>query len=82
MYHFGSADKSISPADVERCVRRARRRRCTRYDGAGHGFNCDQRASYNPQLRQLARSRTLEFLAQHLSGAAAGAEDRWRSIQL
>jgi carboxymethylenebutenolidase len=32
-----------------------------------HGFNCDHRASYNEAAATLARSRTLEFFAEHLS---------------
>jgi chromosome segregation protein len=35
------------------------------YEGH-HGFNCDQRASWNAAAATLARGRTLEFLAQHL----------------
>ena len=36
------------------------------YKGAGHGFNCDQRASYDAASARLARTRTLEFFRQHL----------------
>ncbi len=32
------------------------------YAGAGHGFNCDQHASYNADSAKLARSRSLGFL--------------------
>ena len=35
------------------------------YEGH-HGFNWDQRASWNAAAATLARGRTLEFLAQHL----------------
>ena len=41
------------------------------YPDAEHGFNCDMRASYNAEAAQLARQRTLAFLAQHLRGEAA-----------
>lgn len=34
---------------------------------ADHGFNCDHRASYHPEASNLARSRTLEFFAEHLA---------------
>ena len=34
---------------------------------AGHGFNCDQRASFNASAADLARDRTLEFFATHLA---------------
>lgn len=33
---------------------------------AHHGFNCDQRASYHAPSAQLARERTLAFLARHV----------------
>jgi carboxymethylenebutenolidase len=33
---------------------------------AGHGFNCDQRGSYNAESAKLARKRSLEFLAKHV----------------
>ena len=33
---------------------------------AGHGFNCDQRASYDEAAALRARERTLAFLAAHL----------------
>jgi carboxymethylenebutenolidase len=36
------------------------------YYAAGHGFNCDQRGSYNAQAAALAKARTLEFLSKHI----------------
>jgi carboxymethylenebutenolidase len=33
---------------------------------ADHGFNCDQRASYDAAAAKLARERTLEFLRRHV----------------
>lgn len=33
---------------------------------AHHGFNCDQRASFHAPSAQLARERTLAFLARHV----------------
>jgi carboxymethylenebutenolidase len=41
------------------------------YSGAGHGFNCEQRGSYDAQAAALARQRTLEFIARYLTGATA-----------
>jgi carboxymethylenebutenolidase len=35
---------------------------------AKHGFNCDQRGSWNAEAATLARQRTLAFFAQHLAG--------------
>ena len=36
------------------------------YENAGHGFNCDMRASYNAEASALARDRALAFLKKHL----------------
>ena len=33
---------------------------------ADHGFNCDERAAYDPASAQLARERTLAFLVAQL----------------
>jgi carboxymethylenebutenolidase len=75
MYHFGSEDHSIPLADVARIQAAYPQAPVYTYDGAGHGFNCEQRDSYNPQAAALARTRTLEFFARYLAGspAAAGA---------
>lgn len=76
MYHFGTADQSIPPAEVERMKALDPKGIFHLYSGAGHGFNCDQRASYDPTAAALARSRTLEFLGRHLGGPRAGEEQR------
>ena len=72
LFHFGADDKSIALADVEK-TRAAvpAPENVYVYEGAGHGFNCEQRDSYNPQAAALARTRTLEFLARYLTGRAA-----------
>lgn len=36
------------------------------YPGAGHGFGCNDRASFNPAAQAQAQGRTVTFLAQHL----------------
>jgi carboxymethylenebutenolidase len=68
LYHFGSADQSIPASDVEQ-IRAAARPDAViyTYEGAGHGFSCDQRSSYNPEAAALARTRTLEFLDRYLA---------------
>jgi carboxymethylenebutenolidase len=65
MLHFGEKDASI-PLEKAREV-------ATRYPDAesffypaGHGFNCDQRGSYDAAAATLARTRTLAFLGKHL----------------
>jgi len=73
MYHYGTEDKGIPLADVERIRTAYPQAPIYTYAGAGHGFNCDQRASYDPQAAALARSRTLEFFARYVGGSAGGA---------
>jgi carboxymethylenebutenolidase len=66
MMHFGEEDQSIPMDKVE--VVRAKHPTIPlfTYPGAGHGFNCDLRASYNPEAAATARQRTLTFLREHL----------------
>ena len=73
MYHYGADDHSIPLADVEQ-VRAAAQSPETVYvyEGAGHGFSCDQRGSYNAGAAALARTRTVEFLARYLAGEPHG----------
>jgi carboxymethylenebutenolidase len=69
MYHFGEADTHIPLTDVDK-IRAANPAGVFHvYPGAGHGFNCDQRASFNPQAAALARERSLAFFAAQLSRA-------------
>jgi carboxymethylenebutenolidase len=65
MYHFGDRDASIPPADVEKIKHAYPESAVFVYSGAGHGFNCDERASFSPNDAQLALERTLEFLHAH-----------------
>ncbi len=69
MFHYGTLDASIALSDVER-VKATLTPRSTLYlyEGAGHGFNCDQRERYDASAAALARGRTLEFLARYLEG--------------
>lgn len=43
------------------------------YEGAPHAFNNNDRPSYHPEAAKLSWSRTTEFLAKHLKGAAVSA---------
>jgi carboxymethylenebutenolidase len=64
--HFGETDQSIPMRDVE-AIRGAQPKAETYvYAGAGHGFGCDERASYDQPAYELAQQRTLEFLARYL----------------
>jgi carboxymethylenebutenolidase len=66
MFHFGAEDTHIPASDIEKIKAANPQGIFHIYQGAGHGFNCDQRASYNPQAAALARERSLAFFAQHL----------------
>jgi carboxymethylenebutenolidase len=68
MYHFGTQDNSIPLTDVEKVKAAHPEGIFHLYEGAGHGFSCDQRPSYNPEAAALARRRTLEFLARYVAG--------------
>ncbi|MGB6104787.1 MAG: dienelactone hydrolase family protein [Pusillimonas sp.] len=61
--HFGETDTSIPLTEVE-AFRQAQPDVSVHvYEGAGHGFGCDQRGSFNQQAYELARDRTLAFFA-------------------
>ena len=64
--HFGELDKGIPLSDVEMIREAQPGVEIFVYPGAGHGFGCDDRASFNKEARDLARQRTLAFLEQHL----------------
>lgn len=67
MYHFGDQDHSISLADVERIKKTYPNSALHVYKGAGHGFNCDERASYSAPDAKLAFERSIEFLREEAS---------------
>lgn len=65
--HFGAADPLI-PLETVECVRRAwPQTPVFVYEGAGHGFNCDQRADYRPAAAALAMERTLALFTLYVS---------------
>ncbi|MBX9759488.1 MAG: dienelactone hydrolase family protein, partial [Beijerinckiaceae bacterium] len=66
MLHFGEKDHSISMADVEKVKANQPQVPVFVYP-AGHGFNCDERASFDKESADLARSRTLAFFAEKLA---------------
>ncbi len=66
LLHFGAEDGAIPPDDVDK-IRAAHGNVPVHvYEGAGHGFNCERRASHHGEAAALARERTLAFLAEHL----------------
>ena len=67
LMHFGSEDASI-PMDAVEAVRAAQPDIPIHvYEGAGHGFNCDQRGSYDSGASATSRQRTMEFLASEFA---------------
>jgi carboxymethylenebutenolidase len=65
MLHFGETDASIPKEHYEKVIRLHPGVPVHVYP-AGHGFNCDERASYDEASARLARERTLEFLRPHV----------------
>ncbi len=65
LVHFGDQDQWIQLDSVE-AFKKAHPGVSVHLYDANHGFNCDQRGSYNAAAAKLARERTLAFFAQHL----------------
>lgn len=65
MLHFGAKDKHIPLTDVEK-IRDAHRGVPVHVYDADHGFNCDERASFDAAAADIARERTLAFFAEYL----------------
>lgn len=66
MLHFGTEDASIPMDAVEAVVAAQPDIPVHIYEGAGHGFNCDQRGSYHAEASATARERTLAFLKENV----------------
>ena len=65
MAHFGDRDSMIPVAGVGKLAAAHPEAQVFVYP-ADHGFNCDQRKSYDAAAAKLARERTLAFLRQNL----------------
>jgi len=63
--HFGERDAGIPVAGVRDFAKAHPEVQVFIYP-ADHGFNCDQRAAYDPASAKLARERTMEFLRKHV----------------
>ena len=63
--HFGANDALIPLAGVE-ALHRAHPGITIQVYPAGHGFNCDQRGSFDVACATLARQRTLAFLREYI----------------
>ena len=66
MAHFGDQDHWIPMEGIE-AFKKAQPEVAVHVYPANHGFNCDQRASYNEAAATLARERSLAFLAAKLA---------------
>jgi carboxymethylenebutenolidase len=67
MYHFGEKDPHIPPEDIEK-IRAADPTGIFHSYPADHGFNCEERGTYDAASATLARERTLGFLREKLEG--------------
>lgn len=66
--HFGKEDTHIPKAEIDAKVGAVYPEiPIFWYEGAGHGFDTADRASYNAAASKLARERSLEFLKKHLA---------------
>lgn len=65
MLHFGERDAHIPVASVEE-FKKAHPLLPVHIYAADHGFNCDQRGSWDASAAKLARERTLAFLREHV----------------
>jgi carboxymethylenebutenolidase len=65
MFHFGERDAHIPASDVA-LVRAAYPAGVYHLYPADHGFNCTDRASFDPASAALALERSIEFLHQHV----------------
>jgi carboxymethylenebutenolidase len=66
LLHFGDQDHSIPMSDVE--IVKTKRPDCEIHVyHAGHGFSCDERASFNEAAHKQALERTLAWLSRYLA---------------
>ena len=65
MLHFGELDNHIPASEVDSIAKANPVVKIYRYH-AGHGFNRDGSAGYSASCATRARTRTLEFLREHL----------------
>jgi len=67
-FHYAEQDDNIPLTAVERvrAAMQGKRAEVFIYEGAHHGFNCWDRASYNPRSAAIAHGRSLVFLGEQL----------------
>lgn len=64
--HFGEEDHAIPLSEVDELRAAHPDIPIHVYAGAGHGFSCDHRGSYNAEASALAMDRVRAFLDEHL----------------
>lgn len=65
IFHFGEQDHAIPLTEVD-ALKAAQPNCPVHIYPAGHGFNCEQRGSYHPESKTIARERTLAHLGKTL----------------
>lgn len=65
IYHFGDKDAHIPLTDVDK-IKAAHPAGVFHVYPADHGFNCNDRATYDAPSAKLALERTLAFFAEHV----------------
>ena len=69
---FGELDDSPSVADVQKVEAELKKQGKTHefhiYPGADHGFNCNERDSYHPEVSKDARAKTIGWFDKYLKG--------------
>ena len=70
MMFWGGLDKHITPEIrrglVDALTAAGKEFSSTVFSQADHGFNCDQRASFNPEASALATAMTRAFFERHI----------------
>jgi carboxymethylenebutenolidase len=65
MFHYGEQDTHIPKATIDK-IKAAYPQGIYYLYPAGHGFNCSDRASFEPASAELAFTRSLDFLHTHV----------------
>ena len=65
MFHFGEKDAHI-PMDTVEKIRARHPQQTYHHYPAEHGFNCTDRASFDPASAKLALERSIEFFRKHV----------------
>ena len=78
-YHFGALDSFIPEEVIDRIRQADPGGEFYVYESAGHGFNCDDRESYDEVASKQSEEIAQAFLEKHLDDAALAvlAQARW-----